>query len=102
RELETGRLGGILAVGSGSAHGPRLVELAWQPPQAKTTVVLIGKGITFDTGGICIKPREAMKLMRKDVAGAAAVLAAVLGAAQLRLPVRVTAVAPIAENMLSG
>jgi leucyl aminopeptidase len=65
-------------------------------------VVLIGKGITFDTGGICIKPREGMKLMRKDMGGAAAVIAATLGAAGLGLPIRITALAPLAENMVSG
>ncbi|RKR88740.1 leucyl aminopeptidase [Micromonospora pisi] len=94
--------GGILAVGGGSATGPRLVELGWQPADARTHVVLVGKGITFDTGGISIKPRDAMKLMRKDMAGAAAILAATIGAAALRLPVRITALAPLAENMVSG
>lgn len=94
--------GGLLAVGDGSARPPRLVELAWRPDGARTHVVLVGKGITFDTGGISIKPRDAMKLMRKDMGGAAAVVAATLGAAALRLPVRVTALAPLAENMVSG
>jgi leucyl aminopeptidase len=65
-------------------------------------VVLVGKGITFDTGGLSIKPVPAMKLMRKDMAVAAAVVAATVGAAALRLPVRVTALAPLAENMVSG
>ncbi|MDG4791682.1 leucyl aminopeptidase family protein [Micromonospora sp. WMMD1102] len=94
--------GGILAVGGGSAQGPRLVELSWRPEGAQRHVVLVGKGITFDTGGISIKVREGMKLMRKDMGGAAAVVAAVLGAAALGLPVRVTALAPLAENMVSG
>ena len=67
-----------------------------------THVVLVGKGITFDSGGISLKPVDAMKLMRKDMGGAAAVCAAVLGAADLALPVRVTALAPLAENMVSG
>ncbi|MET8350819.1 leucyl aminopeptidase family protein [Micromonospora sp. NPDC005206] len=101
-ELAAEGFGGILAVGGGSASGPRLVELDWNPAGARTHVVLIGKGITFDTGGISIKPVPAMKLMRKDMAGAAAVVAATLGAATLRLPVRVTALAPLAENMVSG
>ncbi|MFK3985454.1 leucyl aminopeptidase family protein [Micromonospora sp. NPDC050397] len=101
-ELAAEGFGGILAVGAGSATGPRLVELTWQPADARTHVVLVGKGITFDTGGISIKPREAMKLMRKDMAGAAAVLATTIGAAALRLPVRITALAPLAENMVSG
>ncbi len=94
--------GGILAVGGGSARPPRLVELRWQPTEARRHVVLVGKGITFDTGGIVIKPREGMKLMRKDMGGAAAVVAATLGAAALNLPIRVTALAPLAENMPSG
>ncbi|MEU3452072.1 leucyl aminopeptidase family protein [Micromonospora sp. NPDC006766] len=101
-ELAAEGFGGILAVGGGSASGPRLVELDWRPADARTHVVLVGKGITFDTGGISIKPVPAMKLMRKDMAGAAAVVTATLGAAALRLPVRVTTLAPLAENMVSG
>jgi leucyl aminopeptidase len=101
-ELATEGFGGILAVGGGSTRGPRLVELSWRPRGATRHVVLVGKGITFDTGGICIKPREGMKLMRKDMGGAAAIIAATLGAAALGLPVRVTALAPLAENMVSG
>jgi leucyl aminopeptidase len=102
RELAAEGFGGILAVGGGSSRGPRLVELGWRPRGARRHVVLVGKGITFDTGGISIKTREGMKLMRKDMAGAAAIVAATLGAARLRLPVRVTALAPLAENMPSG
>ncbi|MEV4773040.1 leucyl aminopeptidase family protein [Micromonospora humida] len=102
QELADEGFGGILAVGAGSASGPRLVELDWRPADARQHVVLVGKGITFDTGGISIKPVPAMKLMRKDMAGAAAVVAATLGAAALRLPVRVTALTPLAENMVSG
>ncbi|MDR7280573.1 leucyl aminopeptidase family protein [Catenuloplanes atrovinosus] len=94
--------GGVLAVGGGSANEPRLVEATWSPEGATRHVVLVGKGITFDTGGISIKPVAAMKLMRKDMGGAAAVVAAVHAAAALRLPVRVTALAPLAENMVSG
>ncbi|MGW2626701.1 leucyl aminopeptidase family protein [Micromonospora taraxaci] len=101
-ELAAEGFGGILAVGGGSASGPRLVELDWRPANARTHVVLVGKGITFDTGGISIKPVPAMKLMRKDMAGAAAVVAATLGAAEMRLPVRITTLAPLAENMVSG
>lgn len=102
RELAEEGFGGILAVGAGSARGPRLVELSWRPRGARRHVVLVGKGITFDSGGISIKPREGMKLMRKDMGGAAAIIAATLGAAALNLPVRLTALAPLAENMPSG
>jgi leucyl aminopeptidase len=93
---------GILAVGGGSARGPRLVELKWAPRGAKKHVVLVGKGITFDTGGISIKPMQGMQLMKKDMAGGAAVIGAVLAAARLKLPVKVTALVPMAENMPSG
>jgi leucyl aminopeptidase len=101
-QLRAEGFGGVLAVGGGSATPPRLVEVAWNPPGTTRHVVLVGKGITFDTGGISIKPRDAMKLMRKDMAGAAAVLGATMAAADLNLPVRITALAPMAENAISG
>ncbi len=95
--------GGILAVGGGSARGPRLLEVSYRPPADTTDhVVLVGKGITFDTGGVDIKPVEGMQLMRKDMGGAATVVAATLAAARLSYAVRITALAPLAENMLSG
>jgi leucyl aminopeptidase len=100
--LATEGFGGILAVGGGSTRGPHLVELAWRPRRAERHVVLVGKGITFDSGGINLKTREGMKLMRKDMGGAAAIIAATLGAARLNLPLRITALAPLAENMVSG
>ncbi|WVK84601.1 leucyl aminopeptidase [Dactylosporangium sp. AC04546] len=92
----------ILAVGRGSTRGPRLVELSWRPRGARRHIVLVGKGITFDTGGICIKPLANMKLMRKDMGGAAAVVGATLAAAAMRLPVRITALAPLAENAIGA
>jgi leucyl aminopeptidase len=110
-ELKAQGYGGITAVGSGSDAGPRLVTLRYQPASyqprdsAATNlphVALVGKGITFDTGGISIKPAAKMHEMKSDMAGAAAVVAAVVAIAQLRLPVRVTAYVPIAENMPSG
>jgi leucyl aminopeptidase len=101
-ELAAAGFGGLVAVGGGSTRKPRLVELAWAPPEATRHIALIGKGITFDTGGICIKPVEGMKLMRKDMGGAAAVVAATFGAAEMRLPIRLTTLAPLAENMASG
>lgn len=106
-ELAAAGLGGILAVGRASAHPPRLVTVAYEPfdpEQARSGqhVVLVGKGITYDTGGLSIKPREAMVPMKTDMAGAAVALAAVLGAAQARLPHRVTAVLPLAENQVGS
>ncbi|MFI1991312.1 leucyl aminopeptidase family protein [Actinoplanes sp. NPDC020271] len=98
------RFGGLRAVGAGSVSPPRFVELSWTPSGVTSPrhVVLVGKGITFDTGGISIKPRDGMKLMKKDMGGAAAVIAATLAAADLQLPVRVTALAPLAENAIGG
>lgn len=96
--------GGVLAVGGGSASPPRLVELAWRPPGSARSphLVLVGKGVTFDTGGLSLKPAAGMQLMRTDMAGAAAVAAAVRGIAELGLPVRVTGLVPMAENHVSG
>jgi leucyl aminopeptidase len=96
------RFGGLRAVGGGSKWRPCMVEMTWQPAGATTHVVLVGKGITFDSGGISIKTREGMKRMKNDMAGAAAVAAATLGAADLDLPVRITALLPLAENAMSG
>ncbi|MDG4773131.1 leucyl aminopeptidase family protein [Solwaraspora sp. WMMD792] len=101
-ELAAEGFGALLAVGGGSAAGPRLVEIDWSPPHAGRHVVLAGKGITFDTGGISIKPVDGMKLMRKDMGGAAAVVATAVAAADLDLPVRLTVLVPLAENMVSG
>jgi leucyl aminopeptidase len=100
--------GGVLAVGGGSARPPRLLELAWCPPDVSpkvetgTHLVLVGKGITFDTGGISIKPADNMHLMRTDMSGGAAVIAALLAIGQLELPLRVTGLVPCAENHVSG
>ena len=96
--------GGVLAVGGGSARPPRLLELSWQPPVAdgEKHLVLIGKGITFDTGGISIKSADGMHLMRTDMSGGAAVIAALLAVGQLSLPLRVTGLVPCAENHVSG
>lgn len=95
--------GALLAVGTGSATPPRVVTISYEPPQAASdTVVLVGKGITFDTGGLSIKPREAMAGMKTDMAGAAAVLAATLAAARARVPRKVVAVLPLAENAVGA
>ncbi|QIG43602.1 leucyl aminopeptidase [Nocardioides anomalus] len=94
--------GGILGVGGGSAAPPRLVEIGYAPRGAKTHLALVGKGITFDSGGLTIKPAASMNDMKSDMAGAAAVVQATLAIARLGLPIRVTAFAPMAENMVSG
>jgi len=94
--------GGILGVGGGSSRPPRLGRVADAPRGARAHLALVGKGITFDTGGLNLKPAEGMLTMKCDMAGAAAVLAATRAIAELRLPVRVTTYAPLAENMPSG
>lgn len=94
--------GGILAVGMGSANPPRLVRMEYAPKGAAAHLALVGKGITFDTGGISIKPAASMDEMKADMGGAAAVIAAVQSIARLGLNVRVTGWVPTAENMPSG
>ena len=96
------RLGGLLGVGAGSAEPTRLVYAIYQPPVANAHVALVGKGITFDSGGLSIKSGEGMMTMKTDMSGAAIVMAALSIAARLRLPVRVTAIAPITENLSGG
>jgi leucyl aminopeptidase len=102
-ELAEGGYGGVLGVGQGSSRGPRLVRLRYAGGAApRATVALIGKGITFDTGGISIKPAANMDHMTSDMGGAAAVIATTVAAALLELPVAVTATVPMAENMPSA
>jgi len=101
-ELQALGCGGILGVGQGSANGPRLVRLTWAPEGARSSLALVGKGITYDSGGLTIKPGSSMATMKYDMGGAAAVIAATFAIAELGLPVAVTTYAPMAENMLSG
>jgi leucyl aminopeptidase len=101
-ELADGGYGGILGVGQGSVHPPRLVRLEHAPEGAARTLVLAGKGITFDSGGLSLKPAKSMEAMKSDMSGAAAVLGAMQAIATLGLPVRVVGYLAIAENMPSG
>lgn len=94
--------GGLLGVGAGSSTPPRLVELAWRPDGADRHIVLVGKGITFDSGGLSLKPSKSMEWMKVDMAGAAVVLATVRVVATLGLPVAVTGLMALAENMPGG
>jgi leucyl aminopeptidase len=102
KALRKGGYGGILGVGMGSSRPPRLVRLSYQGPKARKKVALVGKGITFDTGGISIKPAAAMDEMTSDMSGAAAVVAVMVLAAKLKYPLSLTATVPMAENMPSG
>ena len=101
RALKRGRFGGILAVGSGSARPPRLVRISYRPPKPVARVALVGKGITFDSGGLNLKTAN-LTWMKSDMGGAAAVVASVVAIAALKLPVEVIATVPMAENMPSG
>jgi leucyl aminopeptidase len=94
--------GGILGVGQGSTSPPCLVKLTWRPDEPVGSVALVGKGITYDSGGLTIKPGSSMPSQKMDMAGAADAAAATLAIAALEIPVAVTAYLPLAENMISG
>jgi leucyl aminopeptidase len=94
--------GGILAVGMGSSRPPRLVKIEYKPKGAKKHLALVGKGITFDTGGLSLKPAESMVGMKYDMTGAATSYQAIVAIARLGLPVQVTAWLCLAENMPSS
>ncbi|MCX4535557.1 leucyl aminopeptidase [Streptomyces sp. NBC_00841] len=102
KALVKGGFGGLLGVGQGSTHGPRLVKLAYTHPKAEKTLALVGKGITYDSGGISLKPAGHNETMKCDMSGAAAVFATVVAAARLGLQVNVTGWLALAENMPSG
>lgn len=102
KQLADQGFGGILAVGNGSSRKPRLLRIDWKPRKAKKSIALVGKGITFDTGGISIKPGASMENMISDMGGSASVLATIIAAARLNLSINVSAFLPMAENMPSG
>jgi len=102
QELASAGFGGLTAVGSGSGRPPRLIELSYSPPGARRHVVLVGKGITFDSGGLSLKPNDGMKAMKTDMAGGAAVIAAMSALASLGVADKVTGLVAAAENMPSG
>jgi leucyl aminopeptidase len=102
KELKAGGYGGITAVGQGSARPPRLVRLEYTHPEAAKTVVFVGKGITFDSGGLSLKPSKSMETMKCDMSGAAATLAATAAICELGLPVNVVGYMCLAENMPGG
>ncbi|MDX2026326.1 leucyl aminopeptidase [Microcella sp.] len=101
-ELVAGGYGGIMGVGQGSARPPRLLVMRYRRDSGDRHLAIVGKGITFDSGGLSIKPAAAMVGMKYDMTGAATTLAAVIAAAQLELPVRLTAWLCLAENMPSS
>jgi len=101
KQLRAGGYGGISGVGQGSANPPRLLHISYTPPKAKKKLAYVGKGITFDTGGYALKPAAGMEAMKSDMSGAAAVSAAILAIAALKLPIAIDAWAAMAENMIS-
>jgi len=100
--LESEGCRAILAVGQGSIHEARLVDVRYEPPDPISTVTLVGKGITFDTGGLSLKSPTAMAPMRMDKVGVATVLAVMSVLPELGLPVRVRGILPLAENMIGS
>ncbi len=94
--------GGIVGVGRGSANGPCLVTLEYSPKNVKKTIAIVGKGITFDSGGISIKPSKGMGEMKYDMSGAAVVVGTTIAAAKLKLPVHIIGIMALAENMPDG
>jgi leucyl aminopeptidase len=99
--LRKGGYGGIVGVGQGSANPPRLLHLSYSAPRPKARFAYVGKGITFDTGGLNLKPGVGMEAMKSDMGGAAAVVAAAIVIAKLKLPIAIDVWAPLAENMVS-
>jgi leucyl aminopeptidase len=102
REIEKMRMGGLIAVNRGSDLDPRFVVMEYAPRRAKKHVALVGKGITFDSGGISIKPAEKMEEMKFDMCGAAAVIGILEAAAKLELPVKLTGIFAATENLPGG
>lgn len=101
KQLKSQGFGGITGVGQGSSNPPRLLHIAYTPKKSKKRYAFVGKGITFDTGGLNLKPGLGMEAMKSDMAGAAAVCAATLAIAALKLPIQIDAWAALAENMVS-
>ena len=102
REITRMKMGGLLAVNRGSVEEPRFVVMEYTPRRAKKHVALVGKGITFDSGGISIKPGEKMEEMKFDMCGAAAVIGIMEAAAGLELPVKITGIFAATDNLPSG
>ena len=101
-ELAEGGFGGILGVGQGSSEAPRLVQLTYDPDGSRGHIVLVGKGITFDSGGLSLKPSNSMNTMKSDMSGAGAIAGAMSVLAELDIKVKVTGLLALAENMPSG
>jgi leucyl aminopeptidase len=105
KEIKKRNMGGLIAVGQGSNAKPRFIVIEYKPKNKKSNgkkIALVGKGVTFDTGGYCIKPWQGMLEMKADMSGAAVVAGTMLAAAKMNLPVEILGVIPAAENMING
>ena len=102
RDIQRMKMGGLIAVNRGSVEEPKFIVLEYTPKRAKKHVALVGKGITFDSGGISLKPGERMEEMKFDMCGAAAVIGTIEAAAKLGLPVKITGAIPSTDNLPSG
>jgi len=102
KELQKEKMGGILGVCQGSEQEPRMIVIEHRPKKPKKSVVLVGKGVTFDSGGISIKPAAGMGAMKADMVGAATVMGVMRAVADLDLPIKVVGLIPAVENMPSG
>lgn len=103
KQLEKEKMGLLLAVGKGATSEPCMIQASYSGnPHSKECILLVGKGVTYDTGGLCLKTPDNMVSMKADMAGAAAVVGAVKAAAELGLKVNVTALAPLAENAIGS
>ena len=102
KQLLQEKFGALLAVAAGSRNTPRLVIMEYAPKGSKQTIALVGKGVTFDAGGINLKPSGGLEDMKIDMSGAAAVAATLISAAKLKPRVRLVGVMPLVENMISG
>jgi leucyl aminopeptidase len=102
QQLKSQKLDALLAVGQGSEHPPVLIIMEYKSPEAKQKIGLVGKGVTFDTGGISIKSSNNMHLMKSDMGGAAAVMGTIELAAKLKLPVHLVGIIPVCENSVDG
>ncbi len=102
KELQKDNMGGILGVSKGSVEEPRMIVIEHRPKKPKRSVVLVGKGVTFDSGGISLKPSKDMGWMKYDMSGAATVVGIMRGVAELDLPIKVVGLIPAVENLPSG
>ncbi|ADY73441.1 cytosol aminopeptidase [Desulfurobacterium thermolithotrophum DSM 11699] len=102
KELEKNKMFGILTVGKGSKNPPRFIHITYKPKNPKKKIAIVGKGVTFDSGGLNIKPEQFMKTMKSDKAGACAVLGIMKAVGELKPDVEIHALIPTVENMPGG